>query len=285
MLGIIGALDPHTHKLNLAQLQGEGRLEREGVRPQFPNKNPPELGEAGGTGTGEGVTRNAGRVDMQRAELALVSSLEDLADVSHTPDPTRPPPGGLPGGEQALDLLPSAGLVTSSEDYYPTVAINALMRVLREPSMAALHGKAVAALFEIIKAMGLSFVPYLPKVGGEGGCCLLWWTRTRGWQAAGWDVLVCHTRAFSAPTLHHARRLLHPSPNRCAQVVPVLLQLTRGADDLQRRVDMVRGRQCCWRLCLPCCLCAFCLGRPPAWTALSLLHLVPVPKPRCFTSL
>ena len=45
VLGIIGALDPHTHKLNLAQLQGEGRLEREGVRPQFPNKNPTELGE------------------------------------------------------------------------------------------------------------------------------------------------------------------------------------------------------------------------------------------------
>lgn len=44
VLGTIGALDPHTHKLNLAQLQGEGRLEREGVRPQFPNKNPPELG-------------------------------------------------------------------------------------------------------------------------------------------------------------------------------------------------------------------------------------------------
>lgn len=73
VLGTIGALDPHTHKLNLAQLQGEGRLEREGVRPQFPNKNPPEGGGLAG------------------------------------------------GGEQALDLLPSAGLVTSSEDYYPTV--------------------------------------------------------------------------------------------------------------------------------------------------------------------
>ncbi|KAL4435039.1 hypothetical protein ABPG77_003864 [Micractinium sp. CCAP 211/92] len=138
VLGIIGALDPHTHKVNLAELQGEGKLEREGVRPQFPNRNPPEL-------------------------------------------------GGMPGSEQALDLLPSAGLVTSSEDYYPTVAINALMRVLREPSAATLHGKAVAALFDIIKAMGLSFVPYLPKV------------------------------------------------------VPVLLQLTRGADDLARRVDMVRA--------------------------------------------
>ena len=34
VLGIIGALDPHTHKLNQADLQGEGKLEREGVRPQ-----------------------------------------------------------------------------------------------------------------------------------------------------------------------------------------------------------------------------------------------------------
>ena len=87
----------------------------------------------------------------------------------------------MPGGDQTLDLLPSAGLVTSSEDYYPTVAINALMRVLREPTMASLHGKAVQALFEIIKAMGLSFVPYLPKARAQGGsgawllrqCCLL----------------------------------------------------------------------------------------------------------------
>ncbi len=34
VLGIIGALDPHTHKVNQADLQGEGKLEREGVRPQ-----------------------------------------------------------------------------------------------------------------------------------------------------------------------------------------------------------------------------------------------------------
>lgn len=36
MLGIIGALDPHSHKLNQADLQGEGKLEAEGVRPQRP---------------------------------------------------------------------------------------------------------------------------------------------------------------------------------------------------------------------------------------------------------
>ena len=34
VLGIVGALDPHIHKCNQADLQGEGVLEREGVRPQ-----------------------------------------------------------------------------------------------------------------------------------------------------------------------------------------------------------------------------------------------------------
>ena len=112
-----------------------------------------------------------------------VASLQHLAHCTPGSPACTPPcpplPGGLPG-EQALDLLPSAGLVTSSEDYYPTVAINALMRVLREPSAAILHGKAVAALFEIIKAMGLSFVPYLPKVGGWVGVAAVGWTRGDG---------------------------------------------------------------------------------------------------------
>ena len=148
VLGIIGALDPHIHKLNLAELQGEGKLEREGVRPQFPGKPPP--GADFGT---------------------LVPGLDGV--------------GG--GGGACLDLLPSSGMVTSSEDYYPTVAINALMRVLRDPTLISLHGRAVTALFQIIKAMGLGFVPYLPKV------------------------------------------------------VPVLLSLTRAADDLHRRVEMIKA--------------------------------------------
>lgn len=99
------------------------------------------------------------------------------------------------------NLLPAEGLVTSSEDYYPTVAINALMRVLRDPTMASQHQavgaavgsviifsllgiaeqigyllelvvqswhvpalQVVTALMSIFKALGVSSVPYLPKV-------------------------------------------------------------------------------------------------------------------------
>jgi Domain of unknown function (DUF3385) len=66
--------------------------------------------------------------------------------------------------EASDELLPSSGMVTSSEDYYPTVAINALMRTLRDPSMSSHHFEVVRSLFYIFKALGLRSVPYLPKV-------------------------------------------------------------------------------------------------------------------------
>ena len=62
------------------------------------------------------------------------------------------------------ELLPAAGLVTSSEEYYPTIAINALMRTLRDPAMVSHHEPVVKALFSIFGALGLNSVPYLPKV-------------------------------------------------------------------------------------------------------------------------
>lgn len=48
VLGIVGALDPHTHKVNQANIQGEGKLEREGVRPQ---RQPDPTGLGGGQAT------------------------------------------------------------------------------------------------------------------------------------------------------------------------------------------------------------------------------------------
>lgn len=44
VLGVLGALDPHTHKTNQASLSGEGKLEKEGVRPLRHNNG----GERGG---------------------------------------------------------------------------------------------------------------------------------------------------------------------------------------------------------------------------------------------
>ena len=84
------------------------------------------------------------------------------------PTPCQPPTphAGALGGVDELggDLLSSAGLVTSSEEYYPTVAINALMRTLRDPAMSSHHPQVVRSLFYIFQALQLAAVPYLPKV-------------------------------------------------------------------------------------------------------------------------
>ncbi|XP_022763546.1 serine/threonine-protein kinase TOR isoform X3 [Durio zibethinus] len=63
--------------------------------------------------------------------------------------------------ELPMDLRPS---FATSEDYYSTVAINSLMRILRDPSLASYHQKVVGSLMFIFKSMGLGCVPYLPKV-------------------------------------------------------------------------------------------------------------------------
>lgn len=83
------------------------------------------------------------------------------------PSPPPPPPRlsyAAAPGEEGGDLLPSSGLVTSSDDYYPTVAINALMRVLRDPAHSSQHLAVIRALLHIFKALSLNAVPYLPKV-------------------------------------------------------------------------------------------------------------------------
>ncbi|PON55167.1 Serine/threonine protein kinase [Parasponia andersonii] len=60
-----------------------------------------------------------------------------------------------------VDLWPS---FATSEDYYSTVAINSLMRILRDPSLSSYHLKVVGSLMFIFKSMGLGCVPYLQKV-------------------------------------------------------------------------------------------------------------------------
>uniref|UniRef100_A0A5B7BS83 Serine/threonine-protein kinase TOR n=1 Tax=Davidia involucrata TaxID=16924 RepID=A0A5B7BS83_DAVIN len=63
--------------------------------------------------------------------------------------------------EMPMDLWPS---FATSEDYYSTVAINSLMRILRDPSLSSYHQKVVGSLMFIFKSMGLGCVPYLQKV-------------------------------------------------------------------------------------------------------------------------
>eukprot|EP00002_Diphylleia_rotans_P028068 TRINITY_DN5657_c0_g1_i3.p1 TRINITY_DN5657_c0_g1~~TRINITY_DN5657_c0_g1_i3.p1 ORF type:complete len:1876 (-),score=390.71 TRINITY_DN5657_c0_g1_i3:1816-7443(-) len=64
--------------------------------------------------------------------------------------------------DSTLDLLPGMG--SSSEEYCPTVAISALMRILRDPSLSIHHTSVIQAVMYIFKNLGTKSVPFLPYV-------------------------------------------------------------------------------------------------------------------------
>jgi tetratricopeptide (TPR) repeat protein len=66
---------------------------------------------------------------------------------------------------QPVSSLPPARRMTPSDDeFYPTVAIQALMRIFKDPSLANHHGMVMQAIMFIFKSLGLRCVPFLSKV-------------------------------------------------------------------------------------------------------------------------
>ncbi|ORY05502.1 FAT-domain-containing protein [Neocallimastix californiae] len=89
-----------------------------------------------------------GALDPYKHKMALRNPNENISNVNN---------------ETPEDNLP-LGLNPSSEEYYPTVAINALMRILRDPSLNVHHTAVVQAIIYIFKTLGLKCVSFLPQI-------------------------------------------------------------------------------------------------------------------------
>jgi len=89
-----------------------------------------------------------GALDPYKHKMALRNPNENISSASN---------------ETPEDNLP-LGLNPSSEEYYPTVAINALMRILRDPSLSVHHTGVVQAVIYIFKTLGLKCVSFLPQI-------------------------------------------------------------------------------------------------------------------------
>lgn len=57
------------------------------------------------------------------------------------------------------------GMGPSSEDYFPTVAINALLKILKDSSLSNYHSPVIQAFMYMFKTLGMKCVPFLPQVG------------------------------------------------------------------------------------------------------------------------
>jgi len=66
---------------------------------------------------------------------------------------------------QPVSSFPPARRITPSDEmFYPTVAIQALMRIFKEPALAVHHGLVIQAIMFIFKSLGLRCIPFLVKV-------------------------------------------------------------------------------------------------------------------------
>lgn len=56
------------------------------------------------------------------------------------------------------------GMSPSHDEYYPTVAINNLMKILKDPSLSSHHNKVIQAIMYIFQTLGLRCVSFLPQI-------------------------------------------------------------------------------------------------------------------------
>lgn len=56
------------------------------------------------------------------------------------------------------------GMSPSNDEYYPTVAITNLMKILKDPSLKVHHSKVIQAIMYIFQTLGLRCVSFLPQI-------------------------------------------------------------------------------------------------------------------------
>ncbi|KAF9162608.1 phosphatidylinositol kinase- protein kinase tor1 [Actinomortierella ambigua] len=90
-----------------------------------------------------------GALDPYRHKQMVIESVDETqVDKSQTSD---------------VSLLMS-GLGPSSEEYYPTVVINALLKILKDPSLTQQYQPATEAIMNMFQTLQLKMVPFLPVV-------------------------------------------------------------------------------------------------------------------------
>jgi FKBP12-rapamycin complex-associated protein len=154
-LGILGALDPDHYHTTVT-------------------------GARKGTGTGSGYFLEVEEEMESTLEKDKSRNLHDGSQstmaVSHintrslTDDDDKEPAHLYMYEQYAMSALstsklaPARRLSPSDEDFYPTVAVQALTRILKDSSLAVHHGMVMQAVMYIFNSLGLRCVPFLPRI-------------------------------------------------------------------------------------------------------------------------
>ena len=184
-LGVVGAIDPATLRAgnscaNSATAANATNSSTVNTNTTNTNPNVGGAGEKGGTSAttvmtaggnlNTGITGCGTVLEGPTAHApALLPIFDDALFLAAAAGGINA--GFAGGGTGAAEDTPIAALglggaagAASNPLYYPAVALAALTRILREPSLAAQHRAAVAPIVTVLGDLGAKSVPLLPAV-------------------------------------------------------------------------------------------------------------------------
>lgn len=139
VLGILGALDPDKQRQSALRMQKKRKALQNAA---------------------QNLDRNAQPEVDPNTQSGLPAPTGDAAPPT-TEQAEAPQPAGDP---TASEMEASLNLTPSSEEYYPTCAVNALLTILRDPSLSPHHQNAVVSIMYMFSSLGLRCVPFLTQI-------------------------------------------------------------------------------------------------------------------------
>ncbi|KAH6880771.1 armadillo-type protein [Thelonectria olida] len=115
----------------------------------------------------QAIIRTEGaRVPLRQETIKLMGILGALDPYKHQQVEERiPEVQRRVESNQMTDIsLMMTGLTPSNKEYFPTVVINALLQILKDPSLVQHHAAVIEAIMNIFRTLGLECVSFLDRI-------------------------------------------------------------------------------------------------------------------------
>ncbi|KAI0008367.1 FAT-domain-containing protein [Xylariaceae sp. FL0662B] len=184
LMGILGALDPYRHQVQNPHDEhswhhgnGLGQPIKTNGNPQVdPDKSEGQPNYSNDKSLAKPPVSNVAKLLQKRKEkkkLEEQPKCKQCAECEHctneivkqqveerTPDAKR-----RVENNRTTDIsLMMTGLTPSNKEYYPTVVINALLNILKDPSLLQHHAGVIEAIMSIFRTLGLECVSFLDRI-------------------------------------------------------------------------------------------------------------------------
>ena len=192
-LGVLGALDPDLYNVVAPQarkggavggayfiIQDESMISSDGSDPGSNDSARNSFGNSISsvkisTGIGRASTRLSSSKNLKKIASSLTSGKKILLSPAESFRKINDSDDDLPAhlsmyeqyamvAQPVSSHTPARRMTPADDEFYPTVTIQALMRVFKDSSLAVHHGMVMQAIMFIFKSLGLRCVPFLNQV-------------------------------------------------------------------------------------------------------------------------